>query len=212
MLTNSLELLKNGGPMMWVLLLTSSVALVVFIQRLLHYHREQINSTEFLIGIRNVLKRDNVVEAISICDATPGPVARMVKTAILSRDRGRDGIREALEEAGLMEVPRLEERLNVLATVAQIAPLMGLFGTCLGFIRLFGELERSGQFAAIDNLAGGIWQALLCTATGLAVAIFAYAGYNYLVGRVNSIVLDMEKSSAEIQNLVSDIAPDNNPA
>ncbi len=212
MLTNSLELLKNGGPMMWVLLLTSSVALVVFIQRLLHYHREQINSTEFLIGIRNVLKRDNVVEAISICDATPGPVARMVKIAILSRDRGRDGIREALEEAGLMEVPRLEERLNVLATVAQIAPLMGLFGTCLGFIRLFGELERSGQFAAIDNLAGGIWQALLCTATGLAVAIFAYAGYNYLVGRVNSIVLDMEKSSAEIQNLVSDIAPDNNTA
>ncbi len=212
MLTNSLELLKNGGPMMWVLLLTSSVALVVFIQRLLHYHREQINSTEFLIGIRNVLKRDNVVEAISICDATPGPVARMVKIAILSRDRGRDGIREALEEAGLMEVPRLEERLNVLATVAQIAPLMGLFGTCLGFIRLFGELERSGQFAAIDNLAGGIWQALLCTATGLAVAILAYAGYNYLVGRVNSIVLDMEKSSAEIQNLVSDIAPDKNPA
>jgi biopolymer transport protein ExbB len=212
MLTNSLELLKNGGPMMWVLLLTSSVALVVFIQRLLHYHREQINSTEFLIGVRNVLKRDNVVEAISICDATPGPVARMVKIAILSRDRGRDGIREALEEAGLMEVPRLEERLNVLATVAQIAPLMGLFGTCLGFIKLFGELERSGQFAAIGDLAGGIWQALLCTATGLAVAIFAYAGYNYLVGRVNSIVLDMEKSSTEIQNLVSDIAPDNSAA
>ena len=208
MLSNSLELLNNGGPIMWVLLLTSSVALVVFVQRLLHYHREQINSTEFLIGVRNVLKRDNVVEAISICDATPGPVARMVKIAILSRDRGRDGIREALEEAGLMEVPRLEERLNVLATVAQISPLMGLFGTSLGFIKLFGELERSGQFAAIENLAGGIWQALLCTATGLAVAIFAYAGYNYLVGRVNSIVLDMEKSSAEIQNLVSDIAAD----
>jgi len=208
MLTNLPELLKNGGPTMWVLVLTSSVALVVFVQRLLHYHREQINSTEFLIGVRNVLKRDNVVEAISICDATPGPVARMVKIAILSRDRGREGIREALEEAGLMEVPRLEERLNVLATVAQIAPLLGLFGTCLGFIKIFGELERSGQFAAIENLAGGIWQALVCTATGLVVAIFAYAGYNYLVGRVNSIVLDMEKSSAEILNLVSDLADD----
>jgi len=212
MVTSSLELLKNGGPVMWVLLLTSSIALVVFIQRLLHYHREQINSTEFLIGVRNVLKRDNVVEAISICDATPGPVARMVKIAILSRDRGRDGIREALEEAGLMEVPRLEERLNVLATVAQIAPLLGLFGTCLGFIKLFGELEKAGQFAALETLAGGIWQALLCTATGLAVAIFAYAAYTYLVGRVNSIVLDMEKSSAEIQNLVSDIAAEENAA
>ena len=200
------ELLKNGGPMMWVLLLTSSVAIVVFVQRLLHYHREQINSTEFLIGVRNVLKRDNVVEAISICDATPGPVARMVKIAILSRDRGREGIREALEEAGLMEVPRLEERLSVLATIAQIAPLMGLFGTCLGFIKLFGALEVSGRFASLEDLAGGIWQALVCTAAGLAVAIIAYAGYNYLVGRVNSIVLDMEKSSTEIQNLVVDLA------
>ncbi len=194
--------------MMWVLLFTSSVAIVVFIQRWLHYHREQINSTEFLIGVRNVLKRDNVVEAISICDATPGPVARMVKTAILNRDRGRDGVREALEEAGLMEVPRLEERLNVLATVAQISPLMGLFGTCLGFIEIFGRIDQTRGFASIENLAGGIWQALICTAGGLAIAIFAYAGYNYLVGRVNSIVLDMEKSSSEIQNLVIDLAGD----
>jgi biopolymer transport protein ExbB len=205
MWSTSLELLINGGPMMLALVATSAVAIVVFIQRLLHYHREQINSTEFLIGVRNVLKRDNVVEAISICDATPGPVARMVKIAILSRDRGRDGIRDALDAAGLMEVPRLEERLNVLATIAQIAPLMGLFGTSLGFIELFRALEISGGFAGIEDLAGGIWQALICTATGLAVAIFAYAGYNYLVGRVNSIVLDMEKSSTEIQNLVVDL-------
>lgn len=190
---------------MWVLVATSSVAIVVFIQRALHYHREQINSTEFLIGVRNVLRRDNVVEAISICDATPGPVARMVKIAILSRDRGREGIRDALDEAGLMEVPRLEERLNVLATIAQIAPLMGLFGTTLGFIELFAALEASGGFAGIGDLTGGIWKALVCTSAGLAVAIFAYAGYNYLVSRVNSIVLDMEKSSTEIQNLVVDL-------
>src|SRR5436309_15344933 len=121
--------LSQGGLMIWVILLASAVAVVVFIERVLHYHRAQINSTEFLNGVRNVLKRDNVVEALSICDATPGPVARLVRTAILNRDRGREGIRDSLEEAGLLEVPRLEDKLNLLATIAQIAPLMGLLGT-----------------------------------------------------------------------------------
>src|SRR5213596_2135530 len=119
-------LLANGGLMLWLILLASAVAVVVFIERVLHYHRAQINSTEFLNGVRNVLKRDNVVEAISICDATPGPVARLVKVAILNRERGREGMREALEEAGLVEVPRLEEKLSIVGTIAQIAPLMGL--------------------------------------------------------------------------------------
>ena len=92
-------------PVLWVILLAAAVGIVVFIERYLHYHRAQINSTEFLHGVRTVLKRDNVVEALSICDATPGPVARLVKTAILNRDQGRERRRlagelgEALEEA-----------------------------------------------------------------------------------------------------------------
>ena len=106
--------------------------MVVFIERFLHCHTAQINSLEFLNGVRTVLKRENVVEALSICDATPGPVARLVKTAILNRDQGRERVREALEEAGLAEVPRLEEKLNLLATIAQIAPQLGLLGTVLG--------------------------------------------------------------------------------
>jgi biopolymer transport protein ExbB len=179
------------------------VVIVVFVERLLHYHRAQINSSEFLNGVRNVLKRDNVVEALSICDATPGPVARLVKTAVLNRDRGREGVRDALEEAGLLEVPRLEDKLNLLATIAQIAPLMGLLGTVMGFMEMFRRLQEAGTFATPNDLAGGIWGALICMAAGLAVAIPTYAGYNYLVNRVNSIVLDMEKASTEILNIVT---------
>ncbi len=197
-------LLKHGGPMVWLLLLMSAVVIVVFIERLLHYHRAQINSVEFLNGIRNVLKRENVVEALSICDATPGPVARLVKTAILSRESGRDGVRDALEEAGLLEVPRLEEKLGLMATVAQIAPLIGLLGTVLGFLAVFQKLQEQGAYATSNLLSGGIWESMLSMAAGLAVAIPTYAGYNYLVNRVNSIVLDMEKASAEIVNLVSE--------
>src|SRR6187399_2218030 len=135
-------MLANGGTMLWFILLVSAVAVAVFFERYLHCHRAQINSTEFLNGVRTVLKRDNVVEAVSICDATPGPVARLVKTAILNRDNGRERIREALEEAGLAEVPRLEEKLNLVATIAQIAPLLGLLGTVLGFIQTFMKMQE----------------------------------------------------------------------
>jgi biopolymer transport protein ExbB len=201
----SLNLLFAGGPIMWLLMLVSAVAMAVFVERLLHYHRAQINSPEFLNGVRNVLKRENVVEALSICEATPGPVPRLVKTAILNYERGRDGVREALEEMGLLEVPRLEEKLNLLATIAQIAPLMGLLGTVLGFIHIFQEIQAKGLNAHQDLLARGVWEALICTAFGLAVAIPSYAGYNYLVSRVNSIVLDMEKASTEILNIVTNL-------
>ena len=201
------KFLTFGGPMIWLIVLASAAALVVFIERILHYHRAQINSMEFLNGVRNVLRRDNVVEAISICDATPGPVARLVKVAILSRERGRDGVREALEEAGLIEVPPLENKLNLLATIAQIAPLMGLLGTVLGLIRIFTIIQSQGTLANMEAFAAGIWEALICTAAGLALAIPCYAAYNYLVSRVNAIVLDMEKAATEIINIVSDLPP-----
>jgi biopolymer transport protein ExbB len=200
------ELLKHGGPMMYLLVVVSAVAVSVFIERLLHYHRAQINSAEFLAGVRNVLKRENVVEAISICDATPGPVARLVKIAVLNREAGREGVREALEEAGLLEVPRLEEKLNLLATIAQIAPIMGLLGTVLGFMTVFSDIQAQGLSAHSPRLASGVWEALVCTAFGLAIAIPSYAGYNYLVSRVNSIVLDMEKASTEILNIITNLA------
>src|SRR2546421_3478140 len=159
-------LLANGGPMLWLILLTSAVAVVVFIERFLHCHRAQINSTEFLNGVRTVLKRENVVEAISICDATPGPVARLVKTAILNRDNGRERVREALEEAGLAEVPRLEEKLNLLATIAQLAPLLGLLGTVLGLMKTFLYMRNQGLHAHVGLLFDGLWPALSCAAAG----------------------------------------------
>ncbi|HWX21594.1 MAG TPA: MotA/TolQ/ExbB proton channel family protein [Candidatus Binatia bacterium] len=197
-------LLANGGPVLYVLLLVSAVAVVVFIERFLHFHRAQINSTEFLNGVRTVLKRNNVVEAVSICDATPGPVARLVKTAVLNRDHGRERVREALEEAGLAEVPRLEEKLNLLATIAQLAPLLGLLGTVLGFMDMFHVMQDAGVHAQVRDLSSGIWKALICAAAGLGVSIPAHAGYNYLVSRVNSIVLDMERAATEIVNIVTE--------
>jgi biopolymer transport protein ExbB len=197
-------LLANGGPVIWLILIAAAVAVVTFIERALFCHRSQINSAEFLNGVRTVLKRDNVVEAISICDATPGPVARLVKAAVLNRDKGRERVREAVEEAGLVEVPRLEEKLNLIATIAQIAPLLGLLGTILGFMDVFGQIQELGLYANIEKLSDGVGKALICAAAGIAVAIFAHAGYNYLVSRINKVVVDMEQAAAEIINIVTE--------
>lgn len=197
-------LLANGGPVMWLILIAAATAAVVFVERVLYCHRSQINSAEFLNGVRTVIKRGNVVEAIAICDATPGPVSRLVKAAILNRELGRERVREAVEEAGLVEVPRLEERLNLLATIAQIAPLLGLFGTLVGFIEVFGLIEKNGLYAHVGLLSHGVWTSLVCAAGGIAVAIPAHAGYNYLVSRVNKIVLDLERAAAEIVHIVSE--------
>ena len=131
-------------------------------------------------------------------------MARLVKVAILNREKGRDGVREALEEAGLVEVPPLEDKLNLIATIAQIAPLIGLLGTVLGFIQIFSTLQNKQTLATMQDLSQGVWQALICTAAGLTVAIPCYAAYNYLVSRVNAIVLDMEKAATEIVNIVID--------
>ena len=197
-------MLSYGGPVLWLLLVISAVAVAVFIERFLHCHRAQINSTEFLNGVRTVLKRNNIVEALSICDATPGPVARLVKTAILNRDQGRERVREALAEAGSAEVPRLEEKLNLLATIAQLAPLIGLLGTVLGFMKTFGDMQEAGLSAHVGQISEGVWRALVCAAAGLAVAIPTHAAYNYLVNRINSIVLDMERSATEIVQIVTE--------
>ena len=197
-------LIANGGPVIWLILLAAAAAAAVFVERALFCHRSQINSAEFLNGVRTVIKRGNVVEATSICDATPGPVARLVKAAILHREQGRDRVREAVEEAGLTEVPQLEEHLSLLATIAQIAPLLGLFGTIIGFIRVFMKLQTAGLYAHLDTLSTGIWESLICAAAGIALAIPAHAGYNYLVSRVNKIVLDMERAAAEIVNVVTE--------
>jgi len=120
-------------------------------------------------------------------------------------------MRESLEEAGLVEVPPLEDKLNLLATIAQIAPLLGLLGTVLGFIKIFSVLQSQVRVPTMQDLSGGVWQALICTAAGLAVSIPCYAAYNYLVSRVNAIVLDMEKAATEITNILADMLGSKNP-
>jgi biopolymer transport protein ExbB len=193
-----MQLIHKGGPMMWLILVCSVLAAAIFVKKLLDLHRAQIKWDDFLKGLYNILNKKNIVEAVSICDETPGPVASIVRAAILHHDEDADNIRRAIDETGLAEIPRLERHLGLLATLAQITPLLGLLGTVGGLMQVLLLIQQKAPLVHAGDLLGGVWQALISTAAGLAVAIPAYAGYNLLVGRVESIVLDMEKAAAEV--------------
>ena len=191
-------LIQQGGLVMWVILAGGAIALVVFLERFFHVHRAKIKTDDFLKGICNILRRGNINEAVSICDDTPGPAAYIVRAAILHHDRNRAEIAQAIDDAALTEIARMERRFGVLATIAQIAPLMGVLGTVLGMIQTFLAIQQKAPLAQVGDLATGIWQALLTTAAGLVVAMFSYIGYNLLVSKVDVIALDMEWAAGEI--------------
>ena len=193
-----MELMIRGGPMMWIILVCSAVGVSVFFERFFHLHRAQINAPDFLHGVFNILRKKNYAEAISICEETPGPIAAVVKAAILARDENKENIAQTIHDAGLAEVPRLEGSLIVLATIGYITPLLGFLGTVQGLMQALLNFQRHAPLVESGDLFTGLWRALITTAAGLAVAIPAYAGYNFLVHRVESLLLDMEKSYYEI--------------
>ena len=196
-----LELMRDGGPIMWVILFCSVVALFIFLKKVFQFHREEINVGELLRGLFNVLRRDGFVEALTLCDHTPGPVARLLAAAIRAYERGDDDIRKAVDDAALEEIPKLERHINLLSTLGFVLPLIGFLGTVLGMMKVFQVAQTNEAFSATD-IAGAVNMALISTAAALAVAIPCYLAYNYLIARVNLITLDMEKASLEMLGFI----------
>lgn len=183
---------------MWVLLLLAALALAIFVERMLYLHRGQIRSTEFLDGVKNILAQRRMAEAVTVCEEAPGPVAAVVKAALLHADDDEVRMRYAVQDAAVVELPALERRLGALAAVAQIAPLVGLLGTVLGMATTFRAFMEGGQYATAQALSTGMWQALLCAGAALALAIPAHLAHHLLHGRVRAVVRDVEWAGNEI--------------
>lgn len=192
----------QGGPVMWLLVLLGLAALLVFAERALLLHRAQIRSTEFLNGIKNLLQKDRLMEALTLCEETPGPVAKLVKAGLRHAGDDEPALRFAVQEAALAELPVLERRIGALAAIAQIAPLFGLLGTLLGMIKTFWLFNQGGNYATPAVLAGGMWEALLTAAAGLVVAIPAHLGRHFLSTRVRALVQDMEWAGNELMRFL----------
>jgi biopolymer transport protein ExbB len=190
-----MEYMSKGGPIMWVLLAFSIVALAFIIERFIALRRAKINVNEFLAKIRKALiVNHSVRDAIKICEQYRGPVASIMKAGLLKYGQPKEDIEKTIENAALYEMGRLERGLVVLATVANVAPLLGFLGTVTGMIKSFDALQEAG-LSDPGLVAGGISEALITTATGLAVAIPVQIAYNYFMSRINKFVRDIETAA-----------------
>lgn len=189
---------------MWIILLCSVVAIGVFFERLFYLHRVSIRTGEFLSGISLLLQRRNISEALQECSVTPGPVARILQAALQRPEENRVELKEITTDAGLLELPKLERNLSILSMLAYITPLIGLLGTVLGLLDAFLAISAHGGYATSAEISKGIFESLLTTAAGLAVAIPAFLAYSYLSSRINDLVHDMERAGIEVVQLLLD--------
>jgi biopolymer transport protein ExbB len=200
------DIIQKGGAIMYPIILCSIIAFGIILERLYYLRRIKIDTIAFMNNIEGALKHNKVAEAVKICEDIKGPIATIVKAGILKYDRPRQEMREAIEDAGHQEVPRLEKHIKILATIAHISPLLGLLGTVTGMVKAFQVIQARTiglNPVSAGDLAGGIWEALLTTAAGLIVAIPVIAAYHYLAARVQDFVFEMERSATELINILS---------
>ena len=195
------ELITQGGPLIFLLLGCSLLAVGIFLERFFHYHRSTIVVQDLLQGLGNLISRKNYAEALHVCAGTPGPVARVMKAVLTRHEADRTELKEIAQEAGQLEVPRLERSLPVLLSIAYIAPLIGLLGTVLGLLDTFLPVAQNG-YATNTELARGIYRSLVTSAAGIAVAIPSYVLYAYLAQNAKTLMHDMERAGIEMVNLL----------
>ncbi|MCY3927030.1 MAG: MotA/TolQ/ExbB proton channel family protein [Acidobacteria bacterium] len=189
------KLMNEGGPVMWPLLAFSVIALAVVGERLYALWRARINVHEFLPKVRKALVVNRSIrDAVKVCEEYRGPVASILKAGLMKYGQPKEDIEKTIENAALFEMGRLERGLAVLATTANVAPLLGFFGTVTGMMAGFDALAAQG-LSNPGAVATGIKEALTTTAGGLAVAIPTQLAYNYFMSRINKFVRDIETAA-----------------
>lgn len=189
------KFMHQGGPVMWVLLVFSVAALAVMVERWLVLRKAKINVNEFLAKLRKALiVNKSLRDAIKICEQYRGPLASIMKAGLLKYGQPKEDIEKTIETASLHELARLEKHLVLLASVANVAPLLGFFGTVTGMIQSFEALAEQG-LSNPGAVAAGISEALVTTAAGLLVAIPTQLAYNYFMNSINKSVRDIETST-----------------
>ncbi|HOW42666.1 MAG TPA: MotA/TolQ/ExbB proton channel family protein [Candidatus Omnitrophota bacterium] len=201
------QLFISGGPMMWPILLCSIFACAIVLEKMVYLRAIRMDIRNFLSELLGKIKHHQIKEALQLCDTARHPVSAILKAGILKYDRSRVQIKEAIEDASLYEIPKLEQHLPALAVIAHICPLLGFLGTLAGLARYFQAFAaraQATQAITVAAVSAGLWEALLTSIAGLLVAIPVFVAYNYLVGQVNGVILDMEKASTELVNFLSE--------
>ncbi len=201
-----MDLLISGGVVLLAIVVISVYAVYLFLVRFFKLSKERLDTDELMARVNAAVRDRDLDLALDACEQHGGPVARVLQAALLRLPYGRQAVEAAFAEASLLEEQSLTRGLRPLATIAQVAPLLGLLGTVTGMIIAFGEISVAGT-GNPGLLAGGIGQALVTTAAGLIVAIPVLIGQNYLASRVDAILLEIDRRREELMaNVVQAVA------
>lgn len=193
-----LDIFRMGGPAMIPLAALAFAGAIIFVERLLYLHKGQIRAREFVSGIKTALKNRRMLEALTICDESYGPIPRIVKTALLNSEQPRDVMSQSVAVASQNEFALIERRVASVALIAKIAPLLGLMGTIIALLQIFYTMSHSGSYATVSQFTMYVYAALLSTAFGLLISIFGWLGYSFLNSRVRALAHDIDFSANEI--------------
>jgi biopolymer transport protein ExbB len=198
-----MEFFQKGGIFMWPLLATSIIGLAVILERAWTLQRARTNTRRLMDRIIEDLRSRGIDAAIETCTRTRGPIAAIMHAGLLKAHRGPEAVEKAIENAGTIEMSFLQRGLIWLATVANVAPLLGFLGTVSGMINAFEAIAAAEQVSA-KVVASGISEALITTATGLVIAIPVQAFHNYFVARIDRFIIEMEESSVELLDALTE--------
>lgn len=200
------DLMLKGGWIMIPLGLLSVISVIIFIERFLLLRRLSREDLNFMNRIKDYIHDGKIDSALALCQSNEHPISRMIEKGVTRIGRPLQDVSTAIENVGNLEVSRLEKGLPMLATIAGGAPMIGFLGTVIGMIKSFWEMSNAGNNIMVDQLAGGIYTALVTTVTGLIVGIIAYFAYNYLVTRVGKVVFNMEARTMEFMDILNEPA------
>lgn len=198
------DLTLAGGPLMIPIVLSSFIAIYIFVERLLTINKANQNPDAFMAKIKELVLRGDINGAKLLCAQFDSPIARMIEKGLSRIGSPLKNIEASIENTGKIELFKLEKNLNVLATVAGAAPMMGFLGTVMGMVTAFIAIAQEEGSVGPKLLADGIYTAMITTVAGLIVGIIAYLAYNYLVTRVSKVVHKMEYSSIEFVDLLQE--------
>jgi len=196
------DLVLKGGWIMGVIGVLSVIAFYIFIERYFVILRSSKEDKSFINNIRAYIHDGKLESARALCVSNNSPVGRMIDKGISRIGRPLNDINAAIENAGKLEVSKLEKNVAGLATIAGAAPMLGFLGTVIGMIRAFYDMSMAGNNINIDMLSKGIYQAMITTVGGLIVGIIAYIFYNILVARIQKVVYNLEINTTEFMDVL----------
>lgn len=196
---NLLDMAMKGGWIMAVLLVLSVICVYIFVERIMAFRKASLKDPHFMERVNDYVKNGELKSAVIYCQASNTPFSRIVEKGLQMVGRSRADLLAGMENAGNVEVAKLEKGLSGMATIAGGAPMIGFLGTVIGMVRAFWEMANAGNNIDVSLLSSGIYQAMITTVGGLIVGIIAMFAYNYLTSKVDHI-------SNELESFIQDFA------